>query len=47
MNRQLLKRIEEIFIEKLSVKTNWGHNQILTVYRDAVIEATMEILDKQ
>ncbi len=45
MNKQLLKRIEEIFTEKLQSKTGWGRNDVLTVYKEAVSEAILEMLD--
>lgn len=45
MNRVLLKRIEELFIEKLQAKTGWGRNEILTTYKEAVNEAILEMLD--
>lgn len=41
----LLKRIAEIFEDKLQAKTGWGRNEILTVYRDAVNEALIEQLE--
>lgn len=45
MNKSLLKRIEELFTEKLQVKTGWGRNEILAVYKEAVSEAILEMLD--
>ena len=45
MNKQLLKRIEEIFTEKLQAKTGWGKNEILILYKEAVNEAVLETLD--
>lgn len=44
MNKKILKRIREIFNEKLSVKTNWGRNQIMATYDQAVNEALMEFV---
>lgn len=44
MNRKLLERIEEIFQDKLSVKTGWGRNDVLEAYRRAVSEAILELL---
>ena len=40
--KELLKRIEEIFIEKLKSKTGWGRNEILMCYKDAVNDALLE-----
>lgn len=45
MNKKILKRIEEIFVEKLQAKTGWGRNEIMQTYREAVNEALMESLD--
>lgn len=45
MNKALLKRIEEIFTEKLQLKTGWGRNEILIAYKEAVNEAVLEMLD--
>lgn len=45
MNKKILKRIEEIFEEKLQVKTGWGRNEIIQAYREAVNEALIELLD--
>lgn len=46
MNKALLKRIEEIFTEKLQVKTGWGKNAVLELYKESVNEAVLETLDK-
>lgn len=43
--KTVLKRIEEIFTEKLSAKTGWGRNEVLEAYRDSVNEALMELLE--
>lgn len=45
MNKKLLKRIEELFTEKLQSKTGWGRNEIIQLYKDSVTEAIMEMLD--
>ncbi len=45
MNKKILKRIEEIFTEKLQAKTGWGRNEIIQAYREAVNEALIELLD--
>ena len=45
MNKALLKRIEELFTEKLQAKTGWGRNEILAAYKEAVSEAILEMLD--
>lgn len=46
MNKELLKRIEEIFTQKLQAKTGWGRNEILAAYKDAVSEAVLELVDR-
>ncbi len=46
MNRVLLKRIKEIFTEKLQAKTGWGRNEIISLYDESVNEALLETLDK-
>lgn len=45
MNKKLLKRIEEIFTEKLQAKTGWGKNDVLMVYKESVNEAILETLE--
>ena len=45
MNKKLLKRIDEIFEQKLQEKTGWGRNDVLKIYREAVNEAIIEMLD--
>lgn len=46
MNKELLKRIREIFEEKVSKKTGWGKNELMIEYDKAVNEALIETLDK-
>lgn len=45
MNKILLKRIGELYKEKLQAKTAWGRNEVLVAYKDAVNEAILEMLD--
>ena len=45
MNKKLLERIAELFEQKLQEKTGWGRNDVLKIYREAVNEAILEILD--
>lgn len=40
--KQLVKRIEELFSEKLQAKTGWGRNEVLALLREAQIEALLE-----
>lgn len=44
MNKELLKRIEELFFAKLQAKTGWGRNEIMAAYHEAQREALMELL---
>ena len=46
MNKKLIQRIEEIFTQKLQAKTGWGRNDVLIVYKEAVSEAVLEMLDQ-
>jgi hypothetical protein len=43
--KELLKRIEELFTAKLAVKTGWGRNEILSAYKDSVSDAIMEMVE--
>ena len=45
MNLELVKRIEEIFTEKLQRKTGWGKNEVLVQLKDSINEATLEFID--
>lgn len=45
MNKKLLKLIEEIFNQKLSSKTSWGRNEVAALYKEAVNEALLTLLD--
>lgn len=45
MNKKLLERIAELFEQKLQEKTGWGRNDVLKIYREAVNETILEILD--
>ena len=40
--KDLIQKIEEIFIQKLQQKTGGGRNEIINLYKDAVIEAVLE-----
>lgn len=46
-NKQLLERINELFQQKLQVKTGWGRNEVLALLKDSQIEALSELVDKQ
>ena len=45
MNKKLLARIDELFVAKLQAKTGWGRNDVITIYREAVNEAILELVD--
>lgn len=47
MTKELLKRIEEIFTEKLQLKTSWGRNEILQLHKESITEAVLERLDQE
>lgn len=42
----LVKRIKEIFEEKISAKTGWGKNEIIKAHNEAVNEAMMEYIEE-
>ena len=44
-SKNLLKRIDEIFEQKLQEKTGWGKNDVLKAYRESVNEAILDLLD--
>lgn len=44
MNKELLARIEVLFLLKLATKTSWGRNEVIAMYKEAVSEAVMEML---
>jgi hypothetical protein len=44
--KELLKRIEEIFTQKLSRKNGWGYKEVLVIYKESVNEALLEMIDK-
>ena len=41
MSQRLLQNIEKFFSKGLSVKTGWGKNEVLVLYKDCVKEACM------
>ena len=47
MNKKLILRIQELFFHKLCQQTNWGKNQVEIIYKDAVNEALLELVDEQ
>jgi len=44
--KELLNKIEELFTAKLSAKTGWGRNEILTAHKTSVYEALLEEVKK-
>ena len=44
MNKEVIKRIQEIFYQKLEAKTSWGRNDLKQVYTEAQNEAMMEFI---
>lgn len=45
MNKKLIQRIEELFKQKLMAKTSWGRNEVMAIHKEAVAEASLEIID--
>lgn len=41
----LLKRVRELFEQRLQAKTGWGRNELLVQYDQAVNEALMEAVN--
>jgi hypothetical protein len=46
MNKKLLSLINQKFTDKLMQKTNWGRNEVLSMYKDAVSESLLEMMDE-
>lgn len=44
MTKEILKKIEKVFQEKLQEKPTWGKNEVLKIYTEAVNEVLMEML---
>jgi len=44
MNKEIIKRIKEIFNQKISTKNSWGKNEIINLHNEAVSEALMEFV---
>jgi hypothetical protein len=47
MNKKLIERIEEIFYSKLETKSGWGKNEVKALYKEAVNQALLELVDTQ
>lgn len=45
MNKKLLQRIDQLFADRLQVRTAWGRKDVLQLYRECVSEALMELLE--
>lgn len=45
MTTQTLDQIQETFFEALNDKTNWGRNEIKTLYKDSQLEVLKQTLD--
>jgi hypothetical protein len=46
MNQRVIKRIQEIFEQKLQIKTGWGRNEVIAILKDSINEAVLEALDR-
>jgi len=44
MNKEIIKRIKEIFAEKIAAKNSWGKNEIINLHNEAVAEALVEFI---
>jgi hypothetical protein len=44
-NKQLILKIQEIFYIKLQEKTNWGRNDVKSLYNKSVNKALLELVD--
>jgi hypothetical protein len=38
MNKEILNKIEELFLSKLEAKNSWGKNEVKALYKDCIIE---------
>lgn len=45
MNKELLLKIETIFTNKLQRKTGWGRNEVLILFKEAMNEAILDMVD--
>ena len=43
--KDIFRRLEEIFEEKINKKTGWGKNEIMKAYREAVQGVLIEIIE--
>jgi hypothetical protein len=44
--RDVLKSMGKIFEEKLQRKTGWGRNEVLSIFKESIIEALVDNLDE-
>ena len=44
--RDVLKSMSRIFEEKLQKKTGWGRNEVLSIFKESIIEALVDNLDE-
>lgn len=44
MNQETFDKIEKLFWEKISIKTNWGYKQLTQIWQESKIEATQNNL---
>lgn len=43
----VLKRVDQLWIEKLNTKTNWGINQLEKMWRETLNEVMFEFIDTE
>lgn len=47
MNKKVIERIGQLFERKLQQKTEWGRNEIIALYNEAVREVLFELIDEK
>jgi len=40
MNQETFEKIEKLFWEKISIKTNWGYKQLTQIWQESKIEGS-------
>jgi hypothetical protein len=44
--KEIIQRISDLFQQRLQAKTGWGKDQVLSLYKDCVIEVLAEFADE-
>jgi hypothetical protein len=45
MNKKLIERIGDLFLQRLQIKTGWGKNEVIEIYKECVVKACLELID--